>query len=208
MEKGKRGKEPRNLWNQKSWVWILVLAHSTLVIPLILGKIQIIWIPVAHVSTWAQSQSLIIVSNELAQMCSFGTNSLWPHGLYVARQAPLSMGFSQQEYWSVMPFPPPGDLPDPGIEPASLTSPALAGGLFTTSATWDALNEPTWSNSSLSELPLQVSKSFSSYQLCFGVFCGLSGITSALPHHRTWLTCPWPDTPLPISSLYPSHPAV
>ena len=61
---------------------------------------------------------------------------------------------------------------------------------------------------SVSELPLQVSKSFSSYQLCFGVFCGLSGITSALPHHRTWLTCPWPDTPLPISSLYPSHPAV
>ena len=40
----------------------------------------------------------------------------------VARQAPLSMGFSRQEYWSGLPFPPPGDLPDPGIEP---TSPAL-----------------------------------------------------------------------------------
>ena len=44
-------------------------------------------------------------------------------------QAPLSMGFSRQEHWSGLPFPPPGDLPDPGVEP---TSPALAGGLFTT----------------------------------------------------------------------------
>ena len=38
-----------------------------------------------------------------------------------------------------MPCPPPGDLPDPGIVPTSLTSPALAGGFFTTSATWEAL---------------------------------------------------------------------
>ena len=42
-------------------------------------------------------------------------------------QAPLSMGLSRQEYWSGLPFPTPGDLPDPGIEPASLTSPSLAG---------------------------------------------------------------------------------
>ena len=53
-----------------------------------------------------------------------------------ALQAPLSMGFSRQEYWSGLPCPPPGDLPHPGIEPASLMSPALAGGFFTTSATW------------------------------------------------------------------------
>ena len=51
----------------------------------------------------------------------------------VAPQAPLSMGFSRQEYWSGLPFPPPGDRPNPGIEPSrSLTSPALAGGFFTT----------------------------------------------------------------------------
>ena len=43
----------------------------------------------------------------------------------LARQAPLSMGFSRQEYWSGLPFPPPGDLPDPGIEPRSPVSPAL-----------------------------------------------------------------------------------
>ena len=49
--------------------------------------------------------------------------------------APLSMGLSRREYWSVFPCPPPRDLPDPGIEPPSFTSPALAGGLFTTTAT-------------------------------------------------------------------------
>ena len=55
-----------------------------------------------------------------------------------ALQAPLFMGFSRQEYWNGLPCPPPGDLPDPGIESRSLMSPALAGGFFTTSATWEA----------------------------------------------------------------------
>ena len=48
-----------------------------------------------------------------------------------ACQAPLSMGFSRQEYWSGLPFPPLGDLPNPGIESLSLASPALAGRFFT-----------------------------------------------------------------------------
>ena len=48
----------------------------------------------------------------------------------VTYQAPPSMGFSRQGYWSGLPFPSPGDLPDPGIEPTSLASPALAGRLF------------------------------------------------------------------------------
>ena len=50
----------------------------------------------------------------------------------VAHQAPPLMGFSRQEYWSGLPFPSPGDLLDPGIEPASLECPTLAGGFFTT----------------------------------------------------------------------------
>ena len=50
----------------------------------------------------------------------------------VAHQAPLSMEFSRQEYWSGLSFPTSGDLPNPGIEPMSLVSPALAGGFFTT----------------------------------------------------------------------------
>ena len=56
----------------------------------------------------------------------------------VACQAPLSTGFSRQEYWSKLSCPPPWDLPDPGIEATSLMSPALAGRFFTTSATWEA----------------------------------------------------------------------
>ena len=53
----------------------------------------------------------------------------------VAHQAPLSMGFSRQGYWSGLPFPSPGDLPDPGMEPNSLASPAVADGFFPVSAT-------------------------------------------------------------------------
>ena len=56
----------------------------------------------------------------------------------VARQAPLSMGFARQEYSSGLPCSPPGDLPDPGIEPMCLMSPLLPGGYFT-SSTWETL---------------------------------------------------------------------
>ena len=59
----------------------------------------------------------------------------------VACQAPLSMGFSRQRYQNGLPFLPPGDPPDPVIEPTSFMSLALAGGFFTTSTTWEALYE-------------------------------------------------------------------
>ena len=76
----------------------------------------------------------------LFPISSVVSNSLLTYGIYVAHQAPLYMGFSRQEYWSGLPFPPPEDLPDPGIEPRSLMSSALAGGFFfTTSTTWEAL---------------------------------------------------------------------
>ena len=55
----------------------------------------------------------------------------------VAPQAPLSMGSPSQEYWRRLPFPIAGDLPNRGIKPASLAPPALAGGFFTTSTTYD-----------------------------------------------------------------------
>ena len=64
------------------------------------------------------------------QLCA----TLWT----VAPQAPLSKGFFRQEYWSELLCSPPGDLPDPGITPASLMSPALAGEFFTTSAIWES----------------------------------------------------------------------
>ena len=50
----------------------------------------------------------------------------------VAHEAPMSMGFSRQEYWNGLPFPPQGDLPDPGMGPISPLSPTLAGRFFTT----------------------------------------------------------------------------
>ena len=67
----------------------------------------------------------------LAVSDSFAT--LWT----VAHQVPLSMGFLRQESWSWWLFSFPRDLPDPGIKPVSLMSPALAGGFFTTRATWE-----------------------------------------------------------------------
>ena len=69
------------------------------------------------------------------------------------------MGFSRQEYWDVLPCPPPGDLPGPWIEPWSLMSSALAGGFFTTSAAWEApgysIGSDNPESSSLTELRTQ-----------------------------------------------------
>ena len=62
----------------------------------------------------------------------------WP----AAHQAPLSVGFARQEYWSGLPSAPPGDIPNLGIEPASLASPALARGFFTIASP----GKPFWDN--------------------------------------------------------------
>ena len=74
---------------------------------------------------------LLLLLSHFSHVRLFAT--LWA----IARQAPLSMGFSRQEYSSVLPCPPPGDLPKPGIESMSLKSLALAGEIFTVSATWE-----------------------------------------------------------------------
>ena len=70
---------------------------------------------------------LVCMHGKLLQSCPALNYGLCFVLWTVAHQAPLSMGLSSQEYWRGLPWPPPGDLPDPGIEPASLTS-ALAGG--------------------------------------------------------------------------------
>ena len=67
-------------------------------------------------------------------------------------RSPLSMRFSRQEYWKRLSFPPPGDLPNPGIKPASLMSPELAGRFFLSSATWEALARVMKDASSLPSL--------------------------------------------------------
>ena len=74
-------------------------------------------------------ESCACVLSRLSPVQLFQT--LWT----VAHQAPLSTGFSRQEYWNGLPFLPPGDLPNPGVEPESLMSPALASRVFTTSTT-------------------------------------------------------------------------
>ena len=79
-----------------------------------------------------QAQTLVNVN-----ACALSLIRLCAAPWTVARQAPLSMGFSRQGYWSGLPCPPPGDLPHPGIEPVSLASHALAHGFFTTSITWE-----------------------------------------------------------------------
>ena len=71
-------------------------------------------------------------------LSSFSHVQLFATPWTAAHQAPLSMGFTRQEYWRGMPFPPPGDLLNPGINPRSLLFPAWAGEFFTTSATREA----------------------------------------------------------------------
>ena len=85
-----------------------------------------------HVTLPHPSEGLCVLSH-------FSLVRLFETPWTVAHQVPLSRGFSRHEYWSNLPFPSPGDLPDPGIEPASLESPALTGEFFTTSATREVL---------------------------------------------------------------------
>ena len=87
-------------------------------------------------------------------------------------QAPLSMGFSRQNYWSRLPFLPPGDLPDPEMEPTSLASPALAGGFFfffffffTTGATWEALQRTAYYESRIQKRGQRHRYRFESYHM-------------------------------------------
>ena len=75
-------------------------------------------------------EPLTYVLSHLSVLSCFSRANLFVTPWSVAHQAPLSMGFPRQEYWSGLPFPSPDYLPDPGIKPRSLLSPALAGGFF------------------------------------------------------------------------------
>ena len=76
----------------------------------------------------------IVEYSSYSWFCVWLSANLWT----IAHQALLSMGFSRKEYWSGLPCAPPGDLSDSVIKPASPMSPALAGGFFTISTTWEA----------------------------------------------------------------------
>ena len=86
--------------------------------------------PLCEPSGWAQFHYLVFLLRSAGRF-----SSLWLCGPEPARLLHL-WGFSRQEYWSGLPCPSPGCLPNPGTEPASLTSPALAGGFLTTNAIW------------------------------------------------------------------------
>ena len=112
----------------------------------------------------------------------------------VAHQASLSMGFSKQEYWSGLPSPSPGNLPNPGIELASFSSPALAGGFFTTIATWEACylayRRSELENTQRESRPwsFMVSSCVRALFLCvYGLFCkqGLPLISYCVPGTHT-----------------------
>ena len=101
-----------------------------------------------HFRPWARAFHFKRASADIENDCwwtgacvlsDFSHTQLFATLWTVVCQAPLSMGLSRQEYWSGLSCPPPGDLPNPGTEPESLMSPALAGMFFPTSATWEAL---------------------------------------------------------------------
>ena len=102
-----------NLSNCKSLQWTTTFSH---------------WLPKEHFSS----------TNHACVLSCFSHVQLFSTPWTVDRQDPLSIGFSRQEYCSGLTCPPPGDLPNPGIEPESPTSPTLAGGFFPTRATWEA----------------------------------------------------------------------
>ena len=90
-------------------------------------------------SVWVSFHSYLLITKRKctsavakAVMCVLSHVQLFATPWTVACQVPLSMEFFRQVYWSGLLFPPPGDLPDPGIESASLASHALAGRFFTT----------------------------------------------------------------------------
>ena len=120
-----------------TWVWFLYFQSLYLYSNVcMLSHLSCIWL---FAMLWTDQPDFYVLGIFQARIldsetsCSVVSDSATPWT--VAYQAPLSMGFSRQEYWSGLPLPSPGDNPDPGIKLTSFTSPTLAGRFFTTSAT-------------------------------------------------------------------------
>ena len=101
------------------------------------SALQVDSLPLSH---WRRLYDVIMMDtcHYACMLSCFSCVWLFVTPWTIACRALLPVGFSRQEYWRGLPFPPPGDLPDPGIEPESLKSPALAGWFLTTSATSEA----------------------------------------------------------------------
>ena len=138
---------PTGTWTEATWNWSpcqickrVVYGDTQGISHIGRGSHQL-WSGLRGNGRLHQEQSKILGSPSVWCVCKLSRFShvwffvtLWT----VACQAPFSMGFSRQEYYSGLPCPPPRDPPNPGIEPTSLMSPALAGKLFNTSTTWKA----------------------------------------------------------------------
>ena len=85
---------------------------------------------------WGKKNSYVSLCHENVYVCMWSCFRRVQLCTTVACQTTLSVGFSRQEYWSGLPCPRPGDLSNPGMGHACITSPALAGGFFTTRTTW------------------------------------------------------------------------
>ena len=134
-----------------------------------------------------------------SESCSVMSDFATP--LTVAHQAPLSMGFSRQEYWSGLPFPSLWGLLNPGIEP---TSPALAGGFFTTKPTGKPRTLPTI-NLSCALYPFSVQ--FSSVaQSCLTLCDPMNCSTPGLPVHHQLLEFTQTRVHRVSDAIQPSHP--
>ena len=94
---------------------------------------------ILNLQIWLIFCLMIFISIHVFMLSPFSHVRLFATLWTIALQASLSMGFSRQEYWSGLPCPPAGDLPDPGVKLTSLVSHLLASKFFTTSATWEAL---------------------------------------------------------------------
>ena len=101
----------------------------------------LLWMQEPWLKGMPSDRALGVISEERSCVCVLSPVQLFKTPWTVACQAPLSMEFSRQEYWSGLPCPPLGDLPNLGIEHPSLMSPVLAGGFLTTSSTWEAPRE-------------------------------------------------------------------
>ena len=116
--------------------------------------------------------------------------------LFLAPWTVDSMGFSQQEYWSGVPFSPPGDLPKSGIEPESLRSLAFAGRFFISSATWETKRKCLWSYLLRLSIWLFIDPSLSRYGFCF-FFTSVSLCLVLCPESLIL----WPMRIFPLTSI-------
>ena len=202
--------------NQSVWILLPISpVHQergqTYRLIVLLGCESWVWYRVVAASVWC-------TTTQVGCACVLSCIRLFVTPRTVAHQAPLSMGFSRREYWSGLPFPPPGDLPNPGIEPVSLVSPALAGRFLTTAppgkpllgegSNYHALG---WKQSNSKGLISQVCNCFT---FIMTVQFSCSVVSNTLQPHES--QHPRPPCPSPTPGVHPDsrpssqwcHPAI